>query len=54
MYVCEMCGAIFEEPSRFPAGHFMFNPTVTEECPECGSEYFEEVIEYDDEQEDDE
>ena len=66
MYICEHCGAIFDEPrlsthyeSRgeywgFPA----YEKMVYAYCPECGSEdindyYPDDEDEYDDEWEDD-
>lgn len=43
MYKCEICGAVFDEPLREPAGDFMGNPMVHNVCPECGEDYFEEA-----------
>lgn len=43
MFKCLYCGAEFDEPRRVPAGLFLGNPMVHEECPECGEDMFEEV-----------
>lgn len=45
MYKCLYCGAIFEEPHREPAGLFLGNLMIHEECPECREDCFEEVDE---------
>lgn len=48
-YRCLYCGAEFDEPRRVPAGLFMYNPMIHEECPECGDDCFEEIEQEDDE-----
>lgn len=59
MYVCDNCGARFEEPEQerttyehyFGAEWSGGIPYVYEVCPDCGSEDFEEI---DEEEEEDE
>ena len=41
-YRCLCCGAVFDEPEKELAGHFMYNPMAREVCPLCFDDAFEE------------
>lgn len=47
MYKCGDCGAIFEEPritiDKVPYGDAYVDYPSGEECPHCGSDFFDEV-----------
>lgn len=42
-YRCIICGAVFDEPHREPAGYFLGNLMIHEVCPECREDCFEEM-----------
>lgn len=49
-YQCIACGAIFDEPSRYPLrenldGENGWETRTVESCPWCGEEWFREVEE---------
>lgn len=52
MWRCEWCKAEFEEPETSPSidpidRNAWYGPMVHEVCPECGSEFIEEIEEND-------